>query len=547
MLSIGNTNPYLQLAGVKRQQKADNKQSVQRPAITTPQKAANNASNPSAVNTLEVMALSNLIHNKSFSQEFKGAAASSINSRISDNLKTESANQSGIASKLGSTKSKLSEIKSILSSDSENLSEEEKLIYELIAGALQAELKSFEELLDKSKNAVSSLSFLASFGINQVVKGSHQSSDLLDMLSRSNSEYSSDASSELMLLAGGSADATKKLGRLIQGNQVSLKKTASKAKKEDPEKTALGLDNLYRNVSLSKDNRLIVTQELTNIAVDNPVNGAGQAAASGLENIFKKDSGAVAKNAAVGLRFASIAGNDRATEGLINVASSQTAGKEKNIEAILQLTKVAKSGGNQSQKATDALTGMAQNSSFSGKVKEQLMDSMLEIAAVGGQNGHKALNTLARVASDDRNPHQKKAFSNILKLTNHKTMGNSEVVQSFSDIAQSKRTDPKFKKQAAGKLTEAITAGGKDSGQIAKNALTNIATDPSNKASQQARNDLSKTGMNHLDKSNQDKINIFKKSNLANNQQNMQTKENNGFNPFSDSLPFKFDAFKVAM
>jgi hypothetical protein len=547
VLSIGHTNPYFQVAALKNKQKVDKKpQSQGAPKVSIPSKSS--ASNSAkSVSALDALAFSNLMHNSSLSPQLKEPALNSMSDKIAGSLNKETSKMASAAANLSSSKAKLSEVKSILSNDT-SLSDDEKEIYQLISQALQSEVSAFEELLNKSKNAVSDLSYLAGFGVNKVVGESENNSSLLGMLSQSNSEYSAEATSKLLQMSAESPDASKKLAGLIQTNKVSLKKTAQKSKQEDPEKTATGLDNLYRTTNLSKEDRLTVTQVLTSIAVENPVNGAGKAAAMGLENIFKKDSGSVAKNAAVGLRFAAIAGNDYATEGLINVATSKSAGKGKNMEAITQLTKVAKTGGNQSQRATDALTKMAGSKNSGGDVKEHLLDSLQEIAAVGGNNGNKALDTLGMIAADDRSPHQKQAFSNILKLNNHKVMGNSKVVKAFSAIAESKRTDSKLKNQATTKLGEAMTFGTQETSGKAENTLVNIFKNPMNKARGTAQNILEKQGFDKLTMSNQNKIQQDQKPRADQKNKNGQfSRQDNNFNPFHSTLPFKYDGMKVAM
>ena len=538
MLAIGSKNPYLQTVGVKKQQQTQ--KNTNRPSISTNTPKTSGASGQSAnhsINILNLMAMNNVAQNTSLPSDIRQPAFETLSASVNKSLNKEQSNTASLSSKLSDSKSKLSQVNQLLSSNS--LDEGETEIYQLIASALQAEVKSFEELLTKSKYATASLSSLANFGVNQVVSKSDKSSDLLDMLSSSNSEYSAEASAKLLHMSAESAKATKKLGRLVQSNQVSLKKTAQKAKKENPENTAKGLDNLYRNTNLSKEDRLTVTNVLTNIATENPLNGAGKAAASGLENIFKKDTGSVARNAAVGLRFAAIAGNNDATQGLINVAKSPTAGKNKNMEAIIQLTKVAKSGSTQSQNATDAITEMANNSNFSGKIKEQLVDSLGQIAYNGGNNGKKALNSLAHIASDDKSPHQKQAFNNITKVKSGQALGSEEVAKAFANIAESKRTDTKLKKQATHKLGEMASFGNQAANFKAQDSLTKVATDPMNKASGEAKNQLQKQGVNNISRQNMDKMNIFFNNDTKNNGI-AHFKAKNSSNPFlEDNGNFK--------
>ncbi|MEW5821193.1 MAG: hypothetical protein AB1782_13455 [Cyanobacteriota bacterium] len=539
MLSIGARNPYLQTVGVKKQQQSY-RSSSPRPVAAAPSKTSTSSFGASgqSMGTLDIMAMNNLLHASNMSPEIRNPALESLNANINKSLTKEKSNVSDLSSKLGQSKSKLSEITSALSA-SNGLGDQEKEIYQLIASALQSEVKAFEELLNKAKYAVSQLSDLANYGVNKVVGESNKSPDLLEMLSRSNSEYSADASSKLIHMASTSGKAVKKLGSLVQSGKVDLKKASVQAKKEDPQKTAEGLDNLYRATNLSKEDRLTVTHELTSIACDNPLNGAGQAAAGGLENIFKKDSGTVAKNAAVGLRFAAIAGNGYATDGLINVAKSPSAGKSKNQEAIMQLTKVAKSGVAQSQKATDALTGMVESPNFNGKIKEQLIDSLGQIAYNGGNNGKKALESLAGIAGNDRSPYQKFAMDNILKQKNSNILGNEKVVQAFSNIADSKRVDSKSQIRATGKLGEAASFGGAQVAQKAQDSLTKVATNPMSKAAPEALNQLKQQGVNNLSKNNQGKIDHQFGTNFENNGlAHFRSKSKS--NPFfNSSNPFK--------
>lgn len=508
MLSIGTRNPYLQAAGIKKQKKASNNQ-LQKPSLSTISRGGSSASSHSApaVGMLDAMAMTNLVQNTNMSPQMKQPAFESINAQVQKGMQSAKANVSSISSKLNQSKAQLASAQSALASSDSSSSDKETEIYQLIASALQAEVKSFEELLTKAKYEASGLSQLASFGVNQVVGESQQSPALLEMLSSTNSEYSSEATTKLLHQSSNSAKATRKLGGLVQSGKISLKKSAIEAKKQDPEKTAEGLDNLNRTVSLSKADRLGVAQVLTSIAVENPQNGAGKAAASGLEYMFKKDTGSVAKNAAVGLRVAAIAGNGHATDGLINVAVSPTAGKNKNIEAIQQLTRVAKTGTSQSQKATNVISKMALNSNVGGDVKEQCLNSLGQIAYSGGNNGKKALNTLGTIAGDDKNPAQKQAVSNILKLESHKALGNSKVVKAFANIAESNRTDMKMKKTATKQLGDAVLVGGAGTGQKAQDSLTKVMTNPNNKAAGEAKFQLNKSGMNNLSKMNQDKVN----------------------------------------
>ncbi|MGD9581788.1 MAG: hypothetical protein AB7V50_10480, partial [Vampirovibrionia bacterium] len=462
--------------------------------------------------------------------------------QVQKGLQSAKANSTDISQKLSQSKSQLASVQGSLSS-SENMSDKETAIYQLIASALQAEVKSFEELLSKAKYEESSISQLASFGVNQVVGQSDQSNHILEMLSSTNSEYSNEATSKLLLKSSNSADATKKLGRLVQSGAISLKKSAQDAKTKDPERTAQGLDNLNRSVTLSKADKLGVANVLTSIAVENPQNGAGKAASAGLEYMFKKDTGSVAKNAAVGLRLAAIAGNGYATDGLINVATSPVAGKSKNIEAVQQLTRVAKTGTSQSQRATSALTKMAQSHNVNGDVKEEVLNSLGQIAYNGGENGKQALDTLGVVAQDDKNPYQKNAVNNILKLESHKVLGNSKVVKAFANISESNRTDIKMKKTATKQLGDAMTFGGQASGKTAQDSLTKVMTNPNNKAAGEAKFQLKQFGMHNLSNNNQNKINYQ----FANNQTNPmqagnQKKTNNPF--FQDNMFEKSNALK---
>lgn len=537
MLAIGARNPYLQTAGIKKQQEV-NRVKTQQPQSSGLIKSGGSKASPSSsspTTALEIMAMANLMNNNNVPAQMRNPALESLNAQVNQSLTAEQSKVSNLSTKLSDSKSKLSEVKDLLSSS--DTSSDQSEIYQLIASALQAEVKAFEELLSKAKYAVSELSGLASYGVNQVVGESSKSADLLEMLSRSNSEYSSEASTKLIHMSSESADATKKLGGLVQSGKLSLKKASIDAKDKDPQKTAEGLDNLYRNTNLSKEDRLTVTQVLTNIATENPLNAAGSAAASGLENIFKKDSGAVARNAAVGLRIAAIAGNERATDGLINVATSPVAGKEKNLEAIMQLTKVAKSGAGQSQKATDAITKMAQNPNFAGKVKEALVDSLGEIAYNGGNNGEKALDSLANIAEDDKSPHQKQAFNNILKQKTGNALGNSQVVRAFASISESHRADSKLKKQSTQKLGEAAMFGNQATAGKAQNSLVNVFTNPANKAAPEAGNQLKKIGFGNISKPDQAKI----RHQMNNNTEN---KGNAHFKTKSASNPFNDDNFK---
>lgn len=544
MLSIGTRNPYLQTNGIKKQKQASNNQvqKTSRPSVSSSNVSSSVSSSP-VVGMLEAMAMNNLVQNNSMPAQMKQPAFDSLREQATKGMESAKSNVSDISGKLSQSKAKLASVQSSMSS-SDDKSDKETAIYQLIASALQCEVKSFEELLSKAKYEESGLSQLASFGVNQVVGNSAQSPGLLEMLSSTNSEYSSEASAQLLHQSSNSSKATGKLGRLVQSGSISLKKTALEAKKQDPQKTAEGLDNLNRSVSLSKDDRLGVAQVLTSIAVENPQNGAGKAAASGLEYMFKKDSGSVAKNAAVGLRVAAIAGNGYATDGLINVATSPVAGKSKNIEAIQQLTKVAKTGTSQSQRATEVISKMAMSSNVGGDVKETCIDSLGQIAYNGGENGKMALNTLGTIASDDKNAGQKQAVSNILKLESHKALGNSNVVKAFANIAESNRTDIKMKKTATQQLGDAISFGGQASGQTAQDSLTKVMTNPNNKAAGEAKFQLNKQGMNNLSKTNTDKI----KHQFPNNQSNpfVAMKSKNNDNPFfQDNMSLKAPALRV--
>lgn len=530
LLSIGTRNPYLQTAGIKKQKQASGKQ-LQKPSASNVSKGSASVSRSSApaVGMLEAMAMNNLVQNNSMPAEMKQPAFESINAQVLKGMQSAKANVSSISSKLNQTKSELAGVQSMMSS-SDDKSDKETAIYQLIASALQSEVKSFEALLSKAKYEESGLSQLASFGVNQVVGESAQSPALLEMLSSTNTEYSSEATTKLLHQSSNSAKATRKLGGLVQSGKISLKKSAIEAKKQDPQKTAEGLDNLNRTVSLSKADRLGVAQVLTSIAVENPLNGAGKAAASGLEYMFKKDTGSVARNAAVGLRVAAIAGNGHATDGLINVATSPVAGKSKNIEAIQQLTRVAKTGTSQSQKATSVISKMAMSSNVGGDVKETCINSLGQIAYNGGNNGKLALDTLGTIASDDKNPSQKQAVSNILKLESHKALGNSKVVKAFANIAESNRTDMKMKKTATKQLGDAMLVGGSASGQKAQDSLTKVMTNPNNKAAGEAGFQLNKQGMNNSSKTNINKVNHQFAGNATN--PFLAAKSKKGENPF---------------
>lgn len=505
LLAIGSRNLLLQAQGVKKQQKAQNSSSS-KPALSVSSKPASSSSSSSnPMGALELMAMTNVLHNASFSAEQKQPLFESFNSKLQEKMSGEQSKTASLASNLNSTKSKLADVKQALSSG--DLSADEQQIYQLISAALSAQVQAFEQLLDKSKYAQASLSQLASYGVNQVVGESDKSSDLLEMLAESNSEYTAQASAKLIHMSSESQKATKKLGRLIKTGKLDLMKASKIAKDQDPEKTAQGLDSLYRSENLAKEDRLTVTSVLTDIAMNNPQNGAGKAAAGGLENIFKKDSGAVSRNAAIGLRMAAISGNGHATEGLINVAKSPVAGKEKNKEAIKQLTIVAKTGNNQSQRATDALTKMANSPSFSGDLKEQLVESLGQIAYNGGQNGNKALDNLANIASDSRNPSHKTAFNQITKLQSHKIYSNSNVVKAFSSLAENNRTDTKTQKRATARLGEAAKAGNSEAVGKAEDSLVRVMTNPANKASGEAKSQLQQIGFGNMSKMNQNVIN----------------------------------------
>lgn len=528
MLSIGASRHNINVYGIKKPQNKDansNKSS----APKTPS-AANASANitPTNISGLEALAMNNILHNN-MSAGIKEPAFAQMNSKINKSLDKEESNVANLSSALGSTKSSLDKIKSKITSG--DATDEEKQIYQLIASALESKLTAFEDLLDKAKTASSQLSAIANFGISQVVKESENSSSLMEMLSKSSSEYSSDASTKLLKESSNSASATKKFGGLVQKGQISLKKVAQQAANEDPQKTAEGLDNLYRNTTLSKEDRLTVTQVLSNIAIDNPLNGAGKASAVALENIFKKDSGTVAKNAATGLRMAATAGNEQATDSLINVAVSPVAGKEKNMEAIMQLTKVAKAGCAQSTKATTALNKMAQSNNMPGDLKEQLIDSLSQIAYNGGENGQQSLDTLGMIAGDDKNPHNKSAFNAIMKNKSKNNLSNSKVVESFANIAESKRMDTKMKNQATEKLGEASQFGTQGTANNAQDSLTRISTDPTNKAAQQAQHQIQKLGFGNLTKANQGKIISFNAAKETKSPNNPFTKKDSKTNP----------------
>lgn len=504
LLAIGSRNVLTQMQGIKKQKKLQNS-SDSRPSINVSKPSSMNQTSSNPMGTLELMAMNNVMHNASISQEQKQPLFDSFSSKVQGKLSQEQSKTASISVNLGKSKAQLAQVKEALSSG--DLSSEEQSIYQLISSALSAQVQAFESLLEKSKYAKSSLSQLASYGVNQVVGESDKSADLLEMLSESNSEYTAQASAKLIHMASDSQKATNKLGRLVRNGKLDLNKSSKVAKDKDPEKTAKGLDSLYRTGNLAKSDRLTITSVLTDIAMGNPLNGAGKAAAGGLENIFKKDSGEVARNAAVGLRMAAIAGNGHATEGLVNVARSPVAGKSKNKEAIKQLTMVAKTGNTQSQRATDAITKMAQSPNFSGDMKEQLVESLGQIAYNGGHNGKKALNTLGDLAADPKNPSHKSAFNQITKLQSNKIYSNSRVVKAFASLAENNRTDTKTQKRATARLGEAAKAGNSEAVGKAQNSLVRVMTNPANKASGEAKNQLQQIGFGNISRMNQNTIN----------------------------------------
>lgn len=256
--------------------------------------------------------------------------------------------------------------------------------------------------------------------------------------------------------AATSTIAFQQLQKLLSSGTFRLDDYGRKAIELNPDSAVATLVNLSQG-NKSKDQGITIANLLSEVATNRPGSSAGEEAAKGLKKIIKSEGqNSILRAAFEGLTKAAMAGNNMALQSLKDLVVDPTISKNKAMQAVEGLTKVASSGTASGGEATKILGGLARDKRLAPQIREKVVDGLTEIASSGNGNSGIASDALLDLAKIPQDPIGKKALNNIQNMKNTDMMDQGKLTDVLETAATSNKTDNSLKKTAQNMLSSTI-------------------------------------------------------------------------------------------
>jgi len=300
-----------------------------------------------------------------------------------------------------------------------------------------------QEVYTKAKNAVYTL-------IDEAPNypGMFQMMSQSGLLDEKEFGESANMAAKLINDAAYSTQSMQQLEQLLSSGTIKLEDYAKQAIEKDPNSAIETLVNLSQG-NIRKDQKLTIVNLLSDEAENKPGSQSGEKAAKGLQKIIKTEGqNGILRAAFEGLTKSAIAGNQQSLKSLEELVKDPTISKNKAIQAVECLSKVASHGNSTSGEATKMLAGFTRDKRLAPQIREKAVDGLTQVAESGNANASMAGDALLDLAKLPQDPVGKKALANVTSMKNKDALNQGKLNEVLETAATSNKTDHPLKKMA---------------------------------------------------------------------------------------------------
>jgi hypothetical protein len=300
-----------------------------------------------------------------------------------------------------------------------------------------------QEVYTKAKNAVYTL-------IDEAPNypGMFQMMSQSGLLDEKEFGESANMAAKLINDAAYSTQSMQQLEQLLSSGTIKLEDYAKQAIEKDPNSAIETLVNLSQG-NIRKDQKLTIVNLLSDEAENKPGSQSGEKAAKGLQKIIKTEGqNGILRAAFEGLTKSAIAGNQQSLKSLEELVKDPTISKNKAIQAVECLSKVASHGNSAGGEATKMLAGFTRDKRLAPQIREKAVDGLTQVAESGNANASMAGDALLDLAKLPQDPVGKKALANVTSMKNKDALNQGKLNEVLETAATSNKTDHPLKKMA---------------------------------------------------------------------------------------------------